>query len=527
MSDAPHLLMPHHQAPMPRKSWWTWFGLATVLALSFRAGYLFAHYVLGDAAVQRFHVESAALIWVGSGLVFRWIRRGDTTAQRVEPVRSSLGTWAIFCGLALALYWPARSAGFLSDDFILIQHAAAWDTGPVTREFFRPVPLMLWAVLLHSGAGALTLHLVNIFLHGTNAYLSTRVVGAWIPRRGWSLLAGCLVLVSPLAPEAVVWCSGVFDVLATFLLLAVVLIARQYEYDSSIRTRVSFFAIGALALLSKETAAVAPLLVLIDAWIRRTLPRRLGQDTAMLAGAILVVSVVRLVSRFGVMSPPIRRFLIQRALFASFGSLAVPWHEDVVRLSALMPLVSGLIVIALLTAFFLSRGGPGRGRALLAGATWIVAAVIPVFPILAIGLDLQASRYLYLAVVGWAALVVTAAASVSATRTWLTAVSHSLVIVLVALGLYGTRVHLRHWIEAAAVRDRVELAARSNPQMRACPEITVNRLPDSVRGAYLFRNGAREAFARDLGLRAMVTDDVGPCAFRWDEATGTFLLTVR
>src|SRR5947209_4566521 len=37
--------------------------------------------------------------------------------------------WAALCAGAVVLYWPVRSIGFLSDDFLLIQQASAWSPG--------------------------------------------------------------------------------------------------------------------------------------------------------------------------------------------------------------------------------------------------------------------------------------------------------------------------------------------------------------------------------------------------------------
>ena len=38
-------------------------------------------------------------------------------------------------GLAVVLYWPAIFVGFLSDDFVLIAHAARWEVGARTAAF--------------------------------------------------------------------------------------------------------------------------------------------------------------------------------------------------------------------------------------------------------------------------------------------------------------------------------------------------------------------------------------------------------
>ena len=102
---------------------------------------------------------------------------------------------------------------------------------PWTRQsdILSTLPLFIWGVLLRAGAGASTLHLLNLILHGTNAYLSARVLERWVADSKWAFLCGLLVLTAPLNIEAVVWISGVFDLLATSLVLAGMLIARRYE----------------------------------------------------------------------------------------------------------------------------------------------------------------------------------------------------------------------------------------------------------------------------------------------------------
>lgn len=148
---------------------------ATVIALGLRVSYLFVRYILGSTGTQRFHVESWALIFVAIGLLVRVARSRLPEQRRTKTVATSPWVWLVFCGLAVALYWPALSVGFLSDDFVLVTYAARWSIGPVTPSLFRPLPLLLWALLLHAGAGAPTLHVLNVVLHGTNAYLTSLV----------------------------------------------------------------------------------------------------------------------------------------------------------------------------------------------------------------------------------------------------------------------------------------------------------------------------------------------------------------
>ena len=188
----------------------------------------------------------------------------------------------MFCVSAVALYAPSLSVGWLSDDFGLVDRAAAWNFSPISPIFFRPIPLAVWGVLLHAGAGPVVLHLLNVVLHGTVAYLTARLVAGWAPGRSWAALAGLLTLSAPLAPEVVAWCAGFFDVLAATLVLACVLTAQSYDASTPAFTRVQFLALGVAAVFSKETAAIVVVLVAANAWRRRSLPRALALDLAAL-----------------------------------------------------------------------------------------------------------------------------------------------------------------------------------------------------------------------------------------------------
>src|SRR5204862_1737334 len=117
--------------------------------------------------------------------------------------------------------------------------------------------------------------------------------------------------------------------------------------------------------------------------------------------------------------------------------------------------------------------------------------------------DLQGSRYLYLPAVGWATLLVAVATAGRGAQSGTTIVRTTALtmVAILAVGFaIGVRRHLQHWTRAAAERERVEASAAANRDMQACSAIAVSGLPDVEQGAYVFRNGAPEAFRNDLGL---------------------------
>jgi hypothetical protein len=341
------------------------------------------------------------------------------------------------------LYRTALGIGFLSDDFVLIDRAAHYELSALNADAFRPVPVALWAALLSAAGGARTLHLVNIVLHGANAYLTTRIVDRLLEDRRWSILAGLLFLVFPIAPEAVVWCSGVFDVAATTAVLGSILIARRYEIGASAGVRAGLYLLAAAAVLSKETAVVVVPLILFDAVVRRALTKTLTRDLAVLALVAGAYAAARMLFASAAMKETITRYMLQRDLLLLFGSLTIPWQADVIRRHSAIALLCVSTVIALFTRL------------------WVVG----------------------------------------------------LLVLLMAPGLHW---HLQTWRSAAAERDRIERAAQSDPAVRACRAVSLAGVTDSVSGAYVFRNGLREAFDRDLGVHISADADVAPgCAFTW------------
>lgn len=498
---------------------------AAVIALALRAIWLFVRYELGQPATHRYHAESATLALIVIGLSVRLWRRTDEAVQDpvepsdlMRPWRLELRVWLAFCALAFVLYWPALWVGFLSDDYVLAEGAAHWTVVWNNPEFIRPLPLSIWAMLLNAGAGPAVFHTLNVALHATNACLTALMAARWLRSRPRGLTAGVLFLVFPLAAEPVVWCSGIFDLMFTTLALACVMTAAAYGRSASAGRRVRFLAFGLAALVTKETAVVTPLLVLADAWIRRTFPRLLARDTAVLF-LIAAGSVgARLWARSGMHGIPLNWFVVQRGVFEAFGALAVPFHNDIGPLTVLS-ISSGVLIIMLATVFFLRRD---PAPAVFGATAWILASILPVLPILVVDSSLQASRYLYLGTVGWSVVLVMFVTDVRDAWPRWNVGSVAALGVLIGVMAVSARIHERHWREAGALRDMIERAAVAKLGVSGCGQVTLHDLPDQVRGAYLFRNGAREAFAHDLGISATVGDAKGPCSFRWDSERFSF-----
>jgi hypothetical protein len=494
-------------------------GLVVVLLLGARTFYLYVQQVRGLA--PRYHVETSAVLFVLAGLLFLLFDRRSRTREAV-PVESRLPhpalTWAVFVAAALALYWPAIGLGLLSDDYILWAGASAWSLGPVTPSLFRPLPLLIWGILIHAAAPPAALHLLNITLHGTNAFLTSRLCEGWTKGRTAPLLAGGLMIAMPLGSEPVAWAAGIFDLSATALLLSFALIGRSYGGAPTRLQRAAFIGVGILALGAKETAAIGTLLVLTDAWIRRSLNRPLLVDTGVVFTVAAGFAAARVIGAFGMTAPSVTKYEVQRALFETFGGLSVPFHLDVIQSWPWLAILGALAVMVVFTCC-LAAATRSSTRVLAGGAAWILISILPVFQFIFVGPDLQGARFLYLAAPGWVSVIACSTSSSSgpiARRFAVIAAS-----ALVVFWALAARAHLEPWKTAALSRDRVIQGAKANGQMQECRTVRLEKLPDSVRGAYVFRNGAPEALRDEAGLE--VTGEAQPdCRFVWSEPAQAF-----
>jgi len=476
--------------------------LILVAALGRLVWVLFSYYL--ELGARRHHLESAWILFSGVALLEVIIRaRSDAITRRGNASALSSTSWLVAAlAASIILYWPSLSIGLLSDDFVLLHRGPFIDGWG----FFRPLPLAIWQ-LVFPVAGATGLHLLNVVLHGVNTwllYLLLIGVGVRAPARG---IAAALFLTFPASVEAVAWSSGVFDVaLVCFGLIYLIAATRRSK---------SSRAAGAIALVSalltKETAVALPIMALF-------LGLRLRIDRGLVVGSIAVVAayaLVRLVVGIEVPGPEGPWSYVLKELVARpFAALAVPWTVREVRAAPFLLAVGPQLAIAGLAAGY--AGSRHVTRSAIVPLLWIVAAVAPLYGLFVIGDELSGSRYLYLPLLGWCLLL--ADLIQGQFGTWGRRVGTALVIVAVTMGAPGVRTHLRPWIAAAELRDSVLHEAGAAVRRSGCAEPEFLRLPDTVDGAFVFRNGFPEALASQVGLSP--SPSASPeCTFVWSGTT--------
>ena len=504
----------------------------------------------------------------------------DARATRISPEPPSWARLPFFLavclGGSLCLYAPALWGFFQSDDFVLVRLArdfgplAPWSLEPDGAPiFFRPVvTLSFYLDWLAWGLQPLGYHLTNLLLHGLTAYVGTIVYGQMTAsqpdsasKRWAALLVGGLFLAHPSHGEAVAWISGRTDLVATLLGLvsfSAFLRARGRGWAEIREPRPWLFILAAvlffLALLAKESVIVLPLIALAWEWIcepsgaensqpkcRRfggalslalVLPPYIALRWAALGALVggygasrhLSLSPVLLIKNF--VSYGIRSFLPDvfsywpLSRLASAEGFALRW-----------PLVAVLLVLVLLVCAALiqliRKSRLLRDPLLLfLAVSWLMSLV----PVLNLGVSLrspQGERFLYLASLFAVAIIVRASGIV-----WMPGPPQTkprlgpwLVGLWAVVCILGTISSAATWTEASGVARRM---IESVPPQPFGGEMTVLNVPDSLNGAYVFRNGlpdamdlyGRAALRRVRVLAKMGLQTAAPAAVLLSKADG-------
>jgi tetratricopeptide (TPR) repeat protein len=192
--------------------------------------------------------------------------------------------------LGLALYARGLVLGFVGDDFTLLDAALRYPLGELLTGrhgivgFYRPVSRELyfwwWGRVVGLGPGGF--HLVNAVTFAAVVVMIERLGRDWAGPRAGRLAAAAFVLFPP-GSALLAWVSCAQDLIALFWALAALLLYRHGRYWPAAIAVV-------LAVLSKETAVVMPLVLLV--LDRRLHPRDPSRATlARLAPSLLGFAV--------------------------------------------------------------------------------------------------------------------------------------------------------------------------------------------------------------------------------------------
>lgn len=246
--------------------------------------------------------------------------------------------WPYAAGIAAAfivvfqVYWSVLSGPFMLDDTYLPYMTSAYAAAPLKAWISGLRPALMfsyWLNFQHAGnQDTFAYHMVNVLLHlfnGAFIYLAIRKLMSWAKADNWrtetlSIFAAGLFLLHPVQTESVSYIASRSETLSVFFVLAafVVFLYRQ-TMSVSVGTTLAVLILFGAACLSKEHAAVFPvLLILTDyywnpgfslAGVRRNWKLYVP---IVLGGAVAVVFVLR---------------LLKGASSAGFGMKGLTWYQ--------------------------------------------------------------------------------------------------------------------------------------------------------------------------------------------------------
>ena len=273
-------------------------------------------------------------------------------------------------------------------------------------EMYRPLVLVSYALNYQAGGYAVAgYHLVNIALHALAACLLYGVLGVLGLGSASALAGGLLFAVHPLAAEPVNYISSRSESLAALFVLAALLL----------HARAKGFSLAALAcmvgaLLSKESAAITPALLLAHDWAFQ--PARLGVRRQLPywgALGLYLAGTSRLVGE-ALVEAPVRDWTAQfctqaKAVVFYLRLLVLPHplsaeHQFSVSGS---PLEGAVVASLLLVGALAAVGWRVLGRQ---GVFWLAWVGLALLPTLVVPLNLLvAERRLYLPLAAMVGLV--------------------------------------------------------------------------------------------------------------------------
>jgi len=407
--------------------------------------------------------------------------------------------WAlpVLCVLALTVFWPVLGLSAFSDD-----HSALWNAGvrgtPWRTGIYRPLADLSfrWGTVL-LGPSAFGHRVFNVLVHGLNAFLlfalfmrlAKRNVlgnanhGAWV--------AALLFMVYPFHQESIVWLVGRESALGTFFTL-IGLLAVANERIGWLQIVIASLALFA-GLLSYEGTMLLPLLALPILYSRstghtHTSRTLLGFGTVLVAFVAIHLAVgsqvensyvgglfTQHVTAYFTNIPKVvaRMFLppaedpatmIKRSVVLGFVLLAIgAWVRSFIRKSewTTANILFSTIILLLIIAFIQPALGGVSTR------------------------TSESDRYLYLPSVFLCMLAGLLVLSIPQRAARMLVFGSLLIASTLAL-----RSNHARWRSASATTTRI---LTELPELSASGLLFVSGLPDNDHGAFIFRNGFREA----------------------------------
>jgi hypothetical protein len=460
---------------------------------------VYAYLVLGGE--RTFRVESAAFILVGVllPLIF-W--RPSTVVEGEEALtqRDNRFLMVLALGLWLVTLVPFVTAPLLGDDYVFL--ASYRHLSDVLRlrdgQFFRPMFALVFFLLTRiAGGSTVPFHVVGLLIHATSAWFVYLLSRRLFQRADAATLCFALFLLNPLQLEAVLWVSGLQELLWTFFMLAGLVVYTSARVLSLWRLILTVV-LTACALLAKETAVASALLLPAADWAffrmqrGRWFPATYAGLAIIVATYLLVRARVTSIESGFFVTPG--RYFTQKFVATPYRFFVQPWNLAAAHIPTIVPCCAAVLALAVLFWAVVRGTGPMA----LAGPAVILISTLPVYSFFFVRSDLLAARYVYFASIGWALFVAQLLTTVLIRRRALAAASATFIVVLFA----SLQVNVKPWrtawqivSEVAAALEEGDSPERSSDYWQAKYGAGLevkDGIPTVCKGVNVFINGYPE-----------------------------------
>jgi hypothetical protein len=432
---------------------------------------------------------------------------GSSTHVEERPGMHSELSLAVL--LSAGIYASTLPCYFISDDFAHLFTAR----GPVLTTlwhlltegqsglFLRPVGFAslffdyhLW---YHWPPGY---HLMNLLLHlscALGTFFLCKNLGLG-PQT--SATASLIFSILPIHPEAVVWIAARFDLLATSLMIWAMVLYLIFRKTGRIGSYFGAIGLLFLAMLSKETAYVFPLLLIAMEFF--AMPRIKTKWPVL--GVVLLTAMtfcyrgIVLGGIGGYWSPTGYASALDigpktlEGLFVRAPSqllLGYNWLQPSSTAILLLASLTAAVLLAIGFGFNTETSRYGRRGLIWFSLVWIPLAYLPAHFLILIDSGLTNSRILYLSSVGAAIFIALLLAGIGHRG-----IRQGLKLILVLLLSLGLIHNLRAWRWTSELSHRFLMELKHlepSPPPRA--EFVFREMPDTIRGVFFFHAGLTEA----------------------------------
>ncbi len=388
---------------------------------------VFTFFARGPKA--RLNVIQIASLVVFTAVILRHgrTRVASLPEHRSEPPSTNAVRWELWLApiLSASVYASALSSYFISDDYAhlftlrlpLFETLVELAKKGQASMFFRPAGFVtLFLDYRIWGHEAFGYHLTNLLLHLISVigvYFLCKNLGL---NRETSAVSSLIFSILPIQPEAVVWIASRFDLMATCLTIWAIALYLKFRLTGRRELYVLALFLSFIAMLSKENAFMAPLLLLSLEYF--AMPKREIRSAILpLLGFTLLAAATfgyrwfalggigGYADRNGTSAAYNLGFKTIEGLFLRAPSqllLGFNWRTPNIVPAVVCASLAAAVMIVLAFFYRPSQSNKGVIRFCLA---WMLIGYLPAHFLILIGPGLTNSRILYLSSAGLAVLL--------------------------------------------------------------------------------------------------------------------------